>query len=642
MTSTPTPNIAPYGTWRSPVGVDQALGGGAALRDLRADGDTLYWQASLTDQDGRGSLFRVSPGGQPTELTPAPCDVRTRVMEYGGGCYDVREGVLVAVDDVRRAVIEPGSGRQLTPSTPDVRFGALQVHPRLDLVLAVREDHRAGGEPVTTLVALQLSGDNADFGTVLRQGADFVAGPTLSADDQLAWFEWNHPNMPWDTCAVLRGSLHRGAEGWALSDVVVAESAPDVSAQHPAWNGSDLYYSTDRSGWWNLARQRGDQTSLVLPADADQDVPAWTLAPAPWAVQDSTMVLQQFEDGAPRLALLDLDTGVPTWVGDRPTLAGVDSVAFAGGIPHAIIELTDAASALISIAADASTTTLVGGEPAPWPVTAPQSITFTGPLGEVQAWYYPPTNAGVVAPEGELPPLIVKSHGGPTGSASIAHDPLKDFWTQRGFAIVDVNYSGSAHFGRAYRERLKGTWGVADVDDCVAAVTTLVAAGKADPRRVSITGGSAGGYTTLQSLVNTDVYTAGLSRYGIGDLMAMATDTHKFESRYLDGLIGVLPDDEQVYLDRSPIHHVDALNTPMLIQQGTDDKVVPPNQAEEMAAAVRAKGLPVAVQYFEGEGHGFRQVAHRRAALQAELSFYAQLWGFTPADEVPELQIDNL
>lgn len=616
------------------VTVDEALEGSPSWSELKAvtTGDThegrLLWLESRPAENRRTTI--VDTHG---ELTPAPFTVRSRVMEYGGGAWDARDSVVVAVDDSRSQLVRVALGGEpehvLAPASSEVRFGGVQVHPDRDLVLAVREDHRGAGEAVTTIVALSLSRYNDDFGQVVVGGADFVAGPRLSADGRLAWFEWNHPDMPWDRSAVRCAPLFVSEGCWRLGEVTTVMDEPEVSAQHPQW-GDDgtLWFMADASGFWNLhCHTNAGQTSLAWQVDDDCDHPVWTLAPPSWSVSGSRVVMHRMTQGWPLLAEVDV-TAAEVRRLEHPTLAEVDSLAMLDDTWYALLRQIDAGDVLVRLDREEDqlrATEVAGGQRPGWVPSEPHSITVTGPHGDVQAWLYLPTP--VEGGHESSHPLIVKSHGGPTSSASIAHTALTDFWTSRGFAVVDVNYSGSTGFGRDYRNRLRGQWGVLDVADCVAVVDHLVDAGIVDPRRISITGGSAGGYTTLQSLVSTDRYTAGVSRYGIGDLVMLATDTHKFESRYLDSLVGRWPADEPTYLARSPIHHLDSLATPMLILQGTDDRVVPPNQAEAMAEAVRAKGLEVELKLYEGEGHGFRGSASRRDALERELAFYTRLFG---------------
>ena len=646
--------IAPYGTWSSPIAVDQVLGAKVGVYELHSDDGDLLWLQSVPEQDSRLTLLRRRDG-QLTELTKCPSSVSSRVNEYGGGAWDVRGGVVVYCDDHDATVrLRSSDGTVCLVTAPSDRFryGDLRVYPREQLILAVREESREHDEPATTIVALPwpCPGKPAGAGTVLVQGADFYACPELGPRSQLAWMQWHHPSMPWDASSIQVGRLTGALQ---VRDVVrvaggQAPAASGVSVQHPRWaRDGSLLFMSDESGYWNLHRWDGSGAHAVHHWPHDCDQPLWNLGNCSYAQLDDDRVLISYcDNGRVRLGIVSLGRGTT-----RPLsqVSDVDSVAATGeGCGAALIALPDGPMALSLIDADGVAQVLPAVSPSTrnaaqnGVVSIGQSIGFEGRHGWSQAWFYPPANDDFVAPQGERPPLIVHSHGGPTGFASSADSAEVQFWTSRGFGYLDVNYSGSSRFGRAYRNRLLGQWGVADVEDCVDAVAAVLSAGLADPKRVSIVGGSAGGYTTLQALVTSDSFTAGVSRYGIGDLELLQRDTHKFEAHYTEALVGPYPTARDVFVERSPIHHVERLRTPMLIMQGTADKVVPPNQAILMADAVRAQGLPVALLLFEGEGHGFRRVSTRRAALEAELSFYAQLWGFSPADPVPPLSIDNL
>ncbi|WP_203567088.1 S9 family peptidase [Aestuariimicrobium ganziense] len=619
----------------APLSVDEVLSSSVSMSELRGDGTDLLWLESRPLEDARMTVVRWRDG-QLSELTAAPINVRTRIWEYGGGAWDCHDGVLVVSDltSGRLVRLEGNQTTPITPADPAVRFGGLQVHPDRDLVLAVREDGRQEGEPVSSIVALSLTGPNADFGTVLVSGADFHAGPRLSEDDLLAWFQWNHPSMPWDETELRVARLSRVGDAWRTDHHQVVFAEPDTSAQHPQWDGRDLVFSQDGSGHWNIARWDRTSTRAVTDEPHDHDHPVWTLTVPTWSPVAGRVLCHRMVDGWPELGWAGADQSwQPLPV---PDLADVDSVAVLDGRVFVLAGFATRPPALVAIdpSGEVEFVHQPQGEPEQL-TTAPRSMIIDGPTGPVHAWYHAPTRDA-----DQPPPTIVRTHGGPTSFASAAYNPSVTFWTSRGFAVVDVNYGGSTGFGRIYRERLLQNWGVVDVEDCVAVVEHLVAEGLADPARVSITGGSAGGYTTLQSLATTSTYTAGVSRYGIGDLEMLATDTHKFESRYLDSLVGRLPQTRQRYLDRSPIHHVENMSTPMLLLQGTEDAVVPPNQAEAIASAVRAKGLPVALELFEGEGHGFRSMAARRRALLAELAFHVQLWRLDTTDtDLPELDL---
>ncbi len=645
---------ASYGSWRSPIGVEDLTAGSTGLDAVRVDGEDLFWLESRPDQGGRVSLWsRPFAGGDARELTPAPTNVRTRVNEYGGGEYGVRDGVVVYSDlaDGRlRRLDRDGTVTVLTAEGP-VWYGDPDVHAGRNVVVAVREDHRdpavaEHGEAVTTLVAIPLDGSAAhdlDAVTVLAAGADFCSTPQLSSDGRLAWTEWNHPNMPWDSTALHVAPL--GPDG--LGPVETVAGGPDESAVQPRWLGSDLVFASDRTGWWNLHLFDGQSVRTLHEAEAEFAEPQWVLGMTPYAVLDadgpSRIVCHVVTDGAPSLVVLDVDSGGLTPVAE----AGVGADALAAGTAGVAAVLThpDRPSELATLGADGTWTTVrtsTRQAPDPAAVSVARDVTWPGEGGTVHGWYHPPVNPDFVAPEGEAPPLITLSHGGPTSQARAVFSLATQFWTSRGYAVLDVNYGGSTGYGRPYRERLKARWGIVDVADCANGALAMVDQGLADRAHLVVKGGSAGGYTTLRALTATDVFTAGVSSYGVGDLEILARDTHKFESRYLDGLVGPYPADRAVYVDRSPIHHVDELSAPILLLQGLEDKVVPPNQAEEMAEAARAKGLPVALLMFEGEGHGFRRAETIVASYEAQVSFLAQVFGFTPADDVPVLAVENL
>ena len=635
---------APYGTWPSPVTTDLVTSGTASLASPGLDGDTLYWLESRPDQGGRVDLLRRPVGGTTEPVTADPFNVRSRVHEYGGGAYAVRDGVVVFSDFTDNRLYRVRDGRT-TPLTPvsDHRYADLRLHPDRDLVLAVREDHSGDGEPITTIVGLELAGEG--LGTVLCSGADFYSDPELSDSGVLAWTEWNHPAMPWDATMIRRGRL----VGRAVVDVVDVAGGPSESAVHPRWApGGELIFVSDRTDWWNLYAHRDGVTTPLWPEASEFATPQWVFGEQPYAVLDSSRLLvSRISEGVTSVNLLDRSSQTL-----RPILPSglYGPLTAADGLAAALIEDPDrpARLALVDLTTEAWTDVRHAGEQTLSPdwVSVPRAVSWPSTLddvpGEVHGWYYPPTNPGHTAPEGELPPLITISHGGPTSFSDTGFAVSLQYWTSRGFAVLDVNYRGSTGYGRPYRDALRGTWGIVDVADCAGGAAALADQGLADPRRLIVRGGSAGGYTTLQALTTTDTFTAGISFYGVADLESLARDTHKFEARYLDGLIGPYPEAIETYLERSPIHHVDRLSVPLLLLQGSDDAVVPPNQAETMAAAVRAKGLPVAMMIFAGEGHGFRRADSIKAALEAQLYFLGRVFGFTPADSLPPIEIDNL
>jgi len=636
--------IAPYGSWVSPISVEQLTTSSVGLSAVQIDGRHIYWLEVRAEEGGRASLWRrLIAGGEPVEVTPAPAYVRDRVHEYGGGEYHVAADIVAYSEysDGRLYVIRgDGKPRPITPEGA-FRFGDIRVHPERGLVLAVREDHSGGAEPVNTIVALDLDGQNPDAGEVLCGGADFYSTPELSADGRLAWTQWNHPNMPWDSTTIMVGRL-------SGSRVVKSQSiagGPSESAVQPRWLGEKLIFVSDRTNWWNLYLWSGDDVRPLCPTEAEFCAPQSTLGQRPYAIiNDDHLLCSINRSGEQSIAIVRISDGSLHQVAASGTAA--TSLDVGGGCAVAVLNYPDRPAALAFLDLDHGSWTAVRSSAAMImdgaSVSLARPVSWTGQNGAVYGYFYPPTNAHCSAPADSLPPLITLSHGGPTSFATADFKIAYQFWTSRGFGILDVNYSGSTGFGRAYRDLLKGGWGVVDVQDCIAGAVAMGSEQLADPQRLAIRGGSAGGYTTLAALTSTDVFAAGISQYGIADLEALAADTHKFEARYLDSLIGPYPAERDLYVERSPIHQLDQLSAPILLLQGTDDRVVPPKQAEVLAEAARQKGLPVALIMFDGEGHGFRKSETIKAATEAQIYFLGRIFGFEPADRVPPIAIDNL
>ncbi|MCT1459925.1 prolyl oligopeptidase family serine peptidase [Aestuariimicrobium sp. p3-SID1156] len=635
----------PYGSWPGTTPADEVLRGSVSLQEVQTSDGGVFWSESRPTENGRSTVMHRAHNGGVFE-DAEQFDVRSRVMEYGGGAWSVDDATLALVDDRRRQVQVGGWTRPFVPlssATDQVAYGDLRLHTRRGLLLAIQEDHRGEGEAVTRIVAFRLDrGEQEPI--VLVEGASFYADPELSEDGRLAWCEWDHPNMPWDSTRIKVADMDLDALGISEPTIV----AEGWSGLHPRWAGGELVYVDDPHGFWNFYAWNAEEGSRSLTTTRhDHEMPLWTLGNNHWALfprsRPEFVVGMRLVDGRLELVRAPLSGEGEIELASDPHLRSMASVQSMAADDHAvylIMSFTDRPDELIMLDPLTGRAEPVHGSgrpPAPGTVSIPENLWVDGPHGRVQAFFYPPQHPEITGPEGERPPLVVLSHGGPTSMALPGLNSKVQYWTSRGFAVVDVNYGGSSGFGRQYRERLRGNWGIVDVDDCRAVVEHLVREGRVDPRRVAITGGSAGGYTTLQSLVTTDTYTAGVSRYGIGDLATLATDTHKFEARYPDGLVGPWPEAADLYAERSPIKHVDKLATPMLILQGTDDKVVPPNQAESMAAAVKEAGQPVALVMFEGEGHGFRRMDSRRHALLAEQAFYCKLWGLDSPDDLPDL-----
>ncbi len=641
---------APYGTWRSSISAASLAASAIGMSDLRVQDGCVYWRESRPDQGGRQVLMRRSGDGRISEISPDQHSVRTRVHEYGGNAYVLigEEVVYVSFADQRLYQLGAnGNSRALTPQ--GFQYSDLSYDPQHRLILAVREDHRAQtlaehGEERSEIVAIGLSPQTAgDGGRVLRSGDDFYAWPRLSADGRrLAWIAWNHPDMPWDRAALNVADY----DGNALSNIQALVDAPRRAANEPCWSAEGaLYYIDDPQDWWNLYRYADGNTVPVLPMSRELGGPLWTLGGASYALlADGGALLRSSVGGVDRLDLLSADgaarqLSLPFDHYDEIALLDEHhAVALAGSAqrpPLLIqIDLRDGSwSALhqpteLSVSADCLST--------------PQAISFPtagedGQPRQAHAWYYPPTNPHFAAPADQLPPLIVTNHGGPTAAAGPQLNMRTQYWTSRGFAVVDVNYGGSTGYGRAYRERLLGQWGVVDVADAVAAVDHLVGAGLADPKRVAIRGGSAGGYTALAALAFSDRFRAGANLYGVADIASLAASCHKFERHYVVSLVG--PPGSPLYDARSPLKHLDGFNAPLITLQGSDDRVVPPEQSRMIVAALKAKGVPHAYIEFPGEQHGFRQAANIIRAQEAELWFYGYVFGFESADEIEAVTI---
>jgi dipeptidyl aminopeptidase/acylaminoacyl peptidase len=525
-----------------------------------------------------------------------------------------------------------------------MRFADSVVDRRRSRLIAIREDHSQGGcEPVNTLVSLKLDGSEESL--TLASGSDFYAAPRLSPDGgRLAWLSWRHPNMPWDGTELWLGRLDdRGA----VVDAKRIAGGASESVFQPEWSPDGvLHFVSDRSGWWNLYRWQDGELHALAPRKAEFGLPQWIFGMSTYGFAAAGRIVCCFgERGGWRLAELDIATGelapIETPYSEIFSLrVSADQAVFVGASPTQApavvrLDLTTRRCQVLRRSGEVGIDSAYLSLPEPVEFPTERGLTAHG-------FFYRPCNRDHTAPAGEKPPLRVLSHGGPTSATSASLNLAIQFWTSRGFAVLDVNYGGSTGFGRPYRERLNGNWGIVDVDDCVNGARHLIARGEVDPGRLAIKGGSAGGFTTLSALTFRDVFKAGASYYGIGDLEALARDTHKFESRYMDRLIGPYPLRRDRYLARSPIRFTDRLSCPIIFLQGLEDKIVPPNQSEAMVQALRDKGLPVAYVAFPGEQHGFRRAENIKRALEAELYFYGRIFGFEPADSLEPVPIDNL
>ncbi|QIN85020.1 prolyl oligopeptidase family serine peptidase [Rubrobacter tropicus] len=616
------------------------------LKDAALEGEDVYWLEGRPGEGGRTVIVHRSPEGQTRDVNPQPFNARTRVHEYGGGDFVVHNGTVYFSNfaDQRLYSAHPGGVPEPLTAEIDHRYADMTVDAARNRLIAVREDHTDPGEPVNELVGISLE-DGAE--TVLATGQDFCSSPRLSPDGRsLAWLTWNHPNMPWDGTELWVAGLDESGRPAAPERVA---GGPDESVFQPEWSpDGTLHFVSDRTGWWNLYRSERGFVEPLCPMEAEFGLPQWQFGMSTYGFLSPTRIAcAPIERGVFRLGLLNTQTGelaqieTPySVIGHLRTNGGSGEILFVAGSPTeppAIVRL-DARTGDSEVLHRAGDLGIDSGY-----LSAPETVEFPTENGlTAHGFFYPPKNRDFAAPEGELPPLLVLSHGGPTGMTLPSLDLEIQHRTSRGFAVLDVNYGGSTGYGREYRRRLDGMWGVVDVDDCAGGAKYLAEKGLVDGDRLLIAGGSAGGYTTLCALAFRDAFAAGASHYGVSDAAALAEETHKFESRYLDGLIGPYPERADLYRERSPIHHTDGLSCPVIFFQGLEDEVVPPNQAITMFEALKAKGLPVAYLPFEGEQHGFRRAENIKRALDAELYFYSRVFGFDLADDVEPVRIENL
>jgi dipeptidyl aminopeptidase/acylaminoacyl peptidase len=640
------PKTARFGAWSSPITADMIVASSIGLGEIQTDGADVYWLESRPQEGGRSVVVRRTADGAVADVTPPPgpsgtaaFNVRTRVHEYGGGAYLVDAGTVYFANDADQRLYRQAPGAAPVPITPEpprprgLRYADGVVDPRRRRIIAVREDHaNAAPEPAAAIVAIALDGSAPP--AVLLAGRDFYAAPRLAPDgSRLAWLEWAHPLMPWIGCELWVGELD--ADGSIGKKRLVAGGA-DESVFQPEWSPDGvLYFVSDRvqegreGRWWNLYRATAGAVEPIWPLAAEFGRPQWTFRISTYAFDGPQRLFCSFvEDGIHRFGMVDLGSLAATRLELRyqdiaavRTAAGI--VYFRGGAPASppAIVAFDPGARRTSVLR-ASTTQEV--ETYRGVISLPEAVAFDSDAGgQAYGLFYPPKNVDFAPPAGELPPLIVHCHGGPTGAASATLSWSTQYWTSRGFAVLDVNYGGSSGYGREFRMRLQGNWGVVDVAECAAGARFLAGRGSVDPERWAISGGSAGGFTTLAALTFRKEFKVGASYYGISDLEALATDTHKFESRYLDGLVGPYPERRDLYRARSPVHSARLLSVPVAFFQGAEDRVVPPLQAELMVDALRRRGIPCLYLLFDGEQHGFRRADTIKRALDVELAFYA-------------------
>jgi dipeptidyl aminopeptidase/acylaminoacyl peptidase len=643
--------VAPYGTWPSPLSAAEVASGGVSVYEPSLDGDVAYWLELRPAENGRNVLTRAELFGSPVDVTPVGFDVRTRVHEYGGGSYVVHDGVVFFVNYADQRLYRQdglGAAVPITPEPPtpaSIRYGDGRVTPDGRFLVCVRERHEDEAV-VNELVALPTDG-SADV-RIVASGADFFAFPRISADGRrVAYIRWNQPRMAWDGTEVRVADL--SGDGSFANDRFVAGGERESIFQ-PSWSADGrLHFVSDRTGWWNLYRvAEGGEPENLTPIEAEFGVPLWELDYSSYAfLGDGRIACVYREAGVHHLGVLDpatrelVDLDLPYSCFDPPYLSAEGTrllfVAAGASMPDQIVSIdftTRSVDVLrVNRERPLEESSVAVAEPIEFPTEGGRTA---------YAYFYPPTNAGFEGPAVERPPLIVMSHGGPTAETTPKLDLGIQYFTTRGFGVVDVNYGGSSGYGREYRERLYGEWGVVDVQDCVNAARFLVERGDADAARLLITGGSAGGYTTIAALAWTDVFAAGATYYGLADLEPFASATHKYELKYTDMLVGPWPEAREKWRERSPIHAFDRISCPVIVLQGLEDEVVPPEQAELMVAALEKNGLPYAYLAFEGEQHGFRKAENIRRSLEAEVSFYSQVLGFELGDPVEPVLVNNL
>jgi len=640
------PKVLPYGSWPSPITAQLMTSDAVHLGGPFLEDGEIFWTEGRAAEGGRTVLVRQTPTGQ-EDVTPSGYNIRNRVHEYGGAALVMHDGGVYFQNDadqrIYRQSLAEGEPSPVSPKG-EYRFANGLIDDARGRGIWVLEDHSSNdSEASNSIVSMPLEGGDL---TTLVSGNDFYSAPKISPNGKsMAWLTWNHPNMPWDGCELWLADI--SDDGRLESPVLIAGGLQESIFQPEFSPDGTLYFVSDRSGWWNLHRYAHGAAEAVAIQKAEFGKCYWAFGMSTYTIiSESEAIGQYFVEGRWQLARIDLSAGTVT---DIPTaFVGFGGLHVADGVITSVASPVDGPDALVRIDAATGETieTLVSAISTPFDssyVSVPNHIDFPTEGGlTAHGLYYAPANPECAGPKDELPPLIVVSHGGPTGATDAGFDMRLQYWTSRGFAVVDVNYGGSTGYGREYRERLNDQWGIVDIDDCCNAAKHLVAQGLVDPKRLAIRGSSAGGYSTISALAFRDTFNAGTSLYGISDLEAMAKETHKFESRYLDGLIGPYPEAIDIYQERSAIHHTDGFDCPIALFQGLEDKIVPPNQAQMIADALNEKGLPYAHVEFEGEQHGFRRAENIISAFEGELYFYGKIFGFDPAGNPRPITIHNL
>jgi dipeptidyl aminopeptidase/acylaminoacyl peptidase len=641
------PTIAPYGSWKSAITAEMLVQGAVRFGDVSIDGDTLYWVEGRPQEQGRYVICRRTADGKIEDVLPAPFSARTLLHEYGGGGLLASGGEVFFTNyaDQRIWRMKPGAMPQAVTPEGKQRFADYVHDVRRNRLIAVCEDHTTSdNEPANLIVAVDLANGKV---TPLVEGADFYSNPRLSPDgEQLLWLSWNHPNMPWDDSDVWVAPVN--ADG-SLGKARQVAGGTEESIFQPSWSpDGTLYFVSDRTDWWNLYAERDGKVVPVLKMDAEFGVPQWVFGMTTYDFAADGSIVARYT-GRSKWSIMRIDPASGKYERfDLPYSFGPhSSMDVAGDVAYTIAGSPTEMEALIAIDLSNGSTEVIRRSSPIAPdsdyTSVAERIEFPTEGGKTaHAFYYPPKNVDFRGPQGEAPPLLVLIHGGPTSATGPQFRLSTQYWTSRGIAVCDVNYGGSTGYGREYRNRLRDNWGVVDVNDAINAAKYLADQGKADPHKLLIRGGSAGGYTTLACLAFSDVFRTGASLFGISDLALMVHDTHKFEARYLDRLVGVLPEDEAIYRERSPIFHLDGFDRPVILLQGLEDKIVPPNQAELILESLKKRGVPVAYVPFPGEQHGFRKAENIIRAQEAELYFYSRILGFELPDEIEPVEIFNL
>jgi len=619
----------PYGSWPSTLSAELITRAAPGLNFLQSHGERLFWVESRPWEAGRNVIMCREGDGSTRDLLPAPFSHQSRVHEYGGMAYAMDDSHLYFVNAADQRIYQLALAEDKQPvaiTAAGSRFADLVIDQARQQLIAVCETHHDNREPENTLVSIVLADGSL---STLVSGADFYAFPRISPDSkQLCWIEWQHPNMPWDSTQLWLANFSDGG----LSDKMLVAGADNNEAIfQPQWSpDNQLYFVSDKNNWWNIYRIENGSRQPVLEIEAEFATPLWQFGMTSYDFIDAdTIACVYTKNGIWHSGFIDIQSGQLNTIESQ--YSSMQAVTCHQDKLYLVAGAAALPSELISISRQAKVTSIYSPATialAPENLSEPQSILFASGRDNqpVHAFYYPPTNANYCGIEGELPPVIALCHGGPTGATDSGLNLKLQYWCNRGFAVVDINYRGSTGFGRAYRHSLAGAWGIADVEDTQHAIRYLTEQQMIDPQRCLIRGGSAGGYTVLSALTFTDTFQAGASLYGIGDLETLAKDTHKFESRYMDSLIGPYPERRDIYLQRSPIHHAEGLNCPVIFLQGLEDKVVPPNQAEMMVKLLEEKGIKVAHVTFPDEGHGFRKANNIIHAMESELAFYRDVF----------------